>query len=72
MEALKKPSPGMLERVIATVKDVAKEEVMPRYLKVAHQRKSDGSLFTEADIAALDATRAPESSKVFDDEPNQS
>ena len=28
--------------------------------------------FTEADIAALDATRAPESSKVFDDEPNQS
>ena len=50
--ALKKPSPGMLERAIAIVKEVAKEEVMPRYLKVAHQRKSDGSLFTEADIAA--------------------
>ena len=55
MEALKKLSPGMLERVIATVKDVAKEEVMPRYLKVAHQRKSDGSLFTAADIAAQEA-----------------
>ncbi len=25
---------------------------MPRYLKVAHTRKDDGSLFTEADIAA--------------------
>ena len=32
---------------------------MPRYLKVAHQRKSDGSLFTEADLAAQEAlTRA--------------
>jgi myo-inositol-1(or 4)-monophosphatase len=60
--ALKKPSPGMLERVIATVKDVAKAEVMPRYLKVAHQRKSDGSLFTAADIAAQEALshRLPE------------
>jgi myo-inositol-1(or 4)-monophosphatase len=38
--------------VIAAVKGVAKQEVMPRYLKVAHDRKSDGSLFTEADIAA--------------------
>ena len=27
---------------------------MARYLKVAHQRKSDGSLFTEADLAAQD------------------
>jgi prevent-host-death family protein len=26
--------------------------------------------FTEADIAALEATRAPESSKIFDDEMN--
>ena len=32
---------------------------MPRFLKVAHQRKSDGSLFTEADLAAQEAlTRA--------------
>lgn len=42
----------MLEAVIAVVKEVARKEIMPRYLKVAHQRKSDGSLFTEADIAA--------------------
>lgn len=28
---------------------------MPRYLKVAHQRKVDGSLLTEADVAAQNA-----------------
>ncbi|TCJ13000.1 inositol monophosphatase family protein [Parasulfuritortus cantonensis] len=28
---------------------------MPRYLKVAHARKDDGSLFTEADLAAQNA-----------------
>jgi len=42
----------MLKAVIAAVKLVAAEEVMPRYLKVTHQRKSDGSLCTEADTAA--------------------
>ena len=41
-----------LKAVIAAVRLVAAEEIMPRYLKVAHQRKSDGSLCTEADIAA--------------------
>jgi myo-inositol-1(or 4)-monophosphatase len=46
---------GLLDRVIAVVKQVAAQEVMPRYLKVAHQRKSDGSLFTEADLAAQEA-----------------
>jgi myo-inositol-1(or 4)-monophosphatase len=45
----------LLGRVVDVVKDVAAREVMPRYLKVAHQRKSDGSLFTEADLAAQDA-----------------
>jgi myo-inositol-1(or 4)-monophosphatase len=44
-----------VERVIAAVKQVAAEQIMPRYLKVAHQRKSDGSLFTEADLAAQEA-----------------
>jgi myo-inositol-1(or 4)-monophosphatase len=44
-----------IERVIDVVRRVAADEVMPRYLKVAHQRKSDGSLFTEADLAAQDA-----------------
>ncbi|MBI2313966.1 MAG: inositol monophosphatase family protein [Betaproteobacteria bacterium] len=42
----------MLDSVIAAVRGVARQEIIPRYLKVAHQRKSDGSLFTEADIAA--------------------
>ena len=43
-----------LERISDAVRRVATDEVMPRYLKVAHQRKSDGSLFTEADLAAQD------------------
>lgn len=32
------------------VRDVAREEILPRYLKAARNRKEDGSLFTEADI----------------------
>jgi myo-inositol-1(or 4)-monophosphatase len=43
---------AMLKAVAAAVKLVASEEVMPRYLKVTHRHKSDGSLCTEADIAA--------------------
>lgn len=46
---------AMLKAVVAAVKLVAAEEIMPRYLKVAHQHKSDGSLCTEADIAAQQA-----------------
>jgi len=42
----------MLDAVIALVRDVAREQIMPRYLRVAHSRKADGSLCTEADIAA--------------------
>lgn len=38
--------------LLETVKSVALIEIMPRYLKVAHERKSDGSLCTQADIAA--------------------
>lgn len=45
----------MLEQVIEAVRTVAHQEIMPRYLKVAHHHKSDGSLFTEADIAAQNA-----------------
>ena len=44
-----------LKAVVAAVKLVAAEEIMPRYMKVAHQRKSDGSLCTEADTAAQGA-----------------
>lgn len=46
---------ALLKAVVAAVKLVAAEEIMPRYLKVAHQRKSDGSLCTEADTAAQQA-----------------
>nr|MBA2689676.1 inositol monophosphatase family protein [Burkholderiales bacterium] len=43
-----------LAALVEVVKRVARVEIMPRYLKVAHERKSDGSLFTQADIAAQD------------------
>jgi len=55
MEAVIQPVRGMLDQVIACVREVAAKEVMPRYLKVAHHRKSDGSLFTAADLAAQEA-----------------
>lgn len=42
----------LLKAVVAAVKLVSSEEIMPRYLKVSHQHKSDGSLCTEADLAA--------------------
>ena len=37
------------------VRQVAAAEVMPRYRKVAHSRKADGSLLTEADVASQEA-----------------
>jgi myo-inositol-1(or 4)-monophosphatase len=46
---------ALLKATIAAVKLVAAEEIMPRYLKVAHQHKSDGSLCTDADIATQNA-----------------
>lgn len=46
---------AMLKAMIAAVKLVAAEEVMPRYRKVTLNRKGDGSLCTEADIAAQEA-----------------
>jgi len=45
----------MLLSVLDTIKSVAQSEIMPRYLKVARQQKSDGSLFTEADVASQTA-----------------
>lgn len=45
----------MLEKVIAVVKEVAQQVIMPRYLQVDRQLKSDGSFFTEADVAAQNA-----------------
>jgi len=55
MQAVLAGETKLLERVIAAVKRVAAEEVMPRFLRVAHHRKADGSLFTDADVAAQDA-----------------
>jgi myo-inositol-1(or 4)-monophosphatase len=45
----------VLDAVVAAVKSVAKREILPRYMGVARQRKADGSLFTEADIATQEA-----------------
>lgn len=45
----------MLKAIVAAAKLVAAEEIMPRYMKVALQHKSDGSLCTEADIASQEA-----------------
>ena len=43
---------AMLKAISAAMKLVAENEIMPRYLRVSHQQKIDGSLCTEADIAA--------------------
>ncbi len=45
----------VLARVIEATKRVARQEIMPRYLNVARHRKSDGSVFTQADLAAQEA-----------------
>lgn len=46
---------AMLKAVIAAVKLVAAEEIMPRYMKVTLHQKDDGSLCTDADLAAQEA-----------------
>jgi len=55
LELIADTGSSTIDRVIAVVRRVAAEEIMPRFLKVAHERKADGSLFTEADLAAQDA-----------------
>jgi len=56
---MNQPAPNtmgaLLKAAVAAVKLVTAEEIMPRYLKVAHHHKNDGSLCTEADIAAQNA-----------------
>ncbi len=52
------PPGQVLDGLMDAVREVARREIIPRYLKVAHRRKSDGSLFTEADIAAQEALAA--------------
>lgn len=41
---------ALLSSLVALVQRVGHEVVMPRYLNVAHDRKPDGSLCTEADL----------------------
>jgi myo-inositol-1(or 4)-monophosphatase len=55
MQALLEQQVDALERVTRAVRQVAAEEIMPRFLNVQHARKEDGSLFTEADLAAQEA-----------------
>src|SRR5690606_14670819 len=43
--------------ILTIVREVAAREIMPRYLRVAHSRKADGSLLTEADLASQDALK---------------
>lgn len=43
---------NLLEQVIAAIKLVAHEEIMPRYLQVERIYKNDGSFYTAADMAA--------------------
>jgi myo-inositol-1(or 4)-monophosphatase len=42
----------LLPAIVDTVHAVAAAEIMPRFLVVAHERKADGSVLTEADLAA--------------------
>jgi myo-inositol-1(or 4)-monophosphatase len=43
---------ALLPRVEALVRAVAAREIMPRFLQVCHEHKSDGSILTAADLAA--------------------
>lgn len=42
----------MLDRVITAVREVARDEIMSRYLQVERIYKADGSFYTEADLVA--------------------
>lgn len=48
----------VLDRLLEVVRKIAAEEVMPRFLNTPSERKSDGSLLSEADLAAQDAFAA--------------
>ena len=43
----------VVDQVIQTLREIAQTEVMPRFLRVGSTRKSDGTLFTEADLASV-------------------
>ena len=46
---------ALLDATVALVREVARTEVMPRFLRSAASRKGDGSLLTEADVCAQQA-----------------
>jgi myo-inositol-1(or 4)-monophosphatase len=48
--------PGrLLDSIASLLREVAAREVMPRFQRAQHSRKTDGSLMTEADLAAQQA-----------------
>jgi myo-inositol-1(or 4)-monophosphatase len=52
----------MQDAAIVLVREVAQQEVIPRFLRARHALKDDGTLFSEADLAAQHylADRLPE------------
>ncbi|TDR72502.1 inositol monophosphatase family protein [Paludibacterium purpuratum] len=48
----------VIEQVGELLRDIAEREVLPRFLRVGHTRKEDGSLLTEADLACQSALEA--------------
>lgn len=56
--ALAPCAPAILERVAALVREVARAEILPRFKTAKVERKPDGSLVTEADVAAQAALEA--------------
>lgn len=55
---LQSPVPELIAAVSSLVRDVARAEIVPRFKSAAFERKTDGSLVTEADIAAQAALEA--------------
>lgn len=45
----------VIEQVADLLREVAKSEILPRFLRVGHTRKEDGSMLTEADLACQHA-----------------
>ncbi|MDB5799149.1 MAG: Inositol monophosphatase [Rhodocyclales bacterium] len=60
--AMRTPQLAQVRALESLVRDVARDAILPRYLKAARQHKSDGSSVTEADLAAQKAliARLPE------------
>jgi myo-inositol-1(or 4)-monophosphatase len=45
------PEPPDLDALCTLVREAAREELLPRFTRVAQQHKADGSILTEADLA---------------------